>query len=164
MTNLLILKKSSIFNFCCKKNLKWMNDIEVTKYLSVRSKTTILSSSLYFFKETFKKSILLSLYFNKSHIGNCGFFNLNNDESSYELRILIGEKKFWGMGLGKKAVILMLDYLKNNSNYIHFVWLNVSVNNLAANKLYSSVGFQLSDEKYKTIDGQIQNKMKYYFK
>ncbi len=56
------------------------------------------------------------------------------------LRFMI-DKKFQGKGLGKKAMIELLDLIKIEYGNIKF-YTTVSPQNISAKKLYESVGFE----------------------
>lgn len=154
----IILKKSSVFNFISNKNIKWMNDESVTYFLGERSKINKIKSLKYFFNNK-TESILLSIYFNKEYIGNCGFFSIQEDLRCAELRIVIGEKKYWGKGLGEIIISKMLFVAKTKN--LNSVWLCVSQNNKRALKLYEKCGFEIDNINYKIINNHPQIKMKF---
>jgi len=60
-------------------------------------------------------------------------------KSKAELQIVIGEKEYWGRGIGKKAIALVLANAKK-LNYKE-IYVEARPENLRARKLYKSVGF-----------------------
>jgi len=60
-------------------------------------------------------------------------------KSKAELQIVIGEKEYWGKGIGKKAIELVLENGKNLS--YKEIYVEVRPENLRARKLYKSAGF-----------------------
>jgi diamine N-acetyltransferase len=79
-----------------------------------------------------------------------GFINIFDFDESYsdaELGIIIGNTKYWGQGIGKKSLRIVLDYL---FNVLGFEKIHVETGdaNLPAKKLFSSLGFKKSGEYY----------------
>ena len=150
------LKSATIWHYVSKKNIKWMNDDDVNKYLKLRGSYNLIQSIIYFFKHR-KKCILLAIYFDNEYIGNCGLFNIKDGLA--ELRISIGEKKLWGNGLGSETLKKMI-YIANNYG-LEELWLNVNPHNVRATKLYQNFGFKLTEDKDHFIDGKLQHKMSF---
>ena len=148
------LKSANIFNYVSKKNIKWMNDPDVNEYLTSKGDFTIIKAINYYYKNKYK-NILLAIFFRKTHIGNCGFFNINNSEA--ELRIAIGEKQFWGKGLGQIVISKMI--ICGIDSKINKIWLYVNDQNKRAISLYEKTGFRLLDDKQYSLEGVLQNKM-----
>lgn len=100
------------------------------------------------------KSIILSLLcenWNAKCIYNddilIGFFLYGIEEDTNKpmlLRYMI-DKKFQGKGLGKKAILKLLDLIKIECGSIKF-YTTVSSKNIAAENLYKSVGFEKTGE------------------
>jgi len=65
-------------------------------------------------------------------------------------RFMIDER-FQGKGYGKEALLLAVSYLKENYG-VHEIFLSFAPDNITAEKLYSSVGFQRTGE---VEDGEI---------
>lgn len=99
-----------------KEYLKWMNDYEVTKFTEQRFKKHSLSDIKNFIKEKNKSNneFLYGIFFKKNslytHIGNIKLGPINKFHKSAEISYIIGNRKFWKMGLGtlcvKKIVFL----------------------------------------------------------
>jgi RimJ/RimL family protein N-acetyltransferase len=77
---------------------------------------------------------------NEEHIGNTGFYYINWIHRRAEFWILIGERDFWGKGIGAEVVSLMQAYAFNNLN-LNKVYLNVGKDNKEAIDLYRKCGF-----------------------
>jgi RimJ/RimL family protein N-acetyltransferase len=73
-------------------------------------------------------------------IGIIGLANMDEKNASAEMRLVIGEVKEWGKGMGEEAVRLLLDYAFNSRN-IHRIWLRVAEYNERAIRLYDKCGF-----------------------
>jgi RimJ/RimL family protein N-acetyltransferase len=74
------------------------------------------------------------------HIGSCGFFNFNLQARNAELGILIGNKDFWGRGLGTETMCVLLEYAFQTLN-LHRVYLRVYQSNTRAGHIYRKLGF-----------------------
>jgi RimJ/RimL family protein N-acetyltransferase len=57
-----------------------------------------------------------------------------------ETQIVIGNKKFRGLGYGPKSIMLMINELSHKG--IEKIYLNVRPENIRAIKAYQSVGFK----------------------
>ncbi|MDR2067433.1 MAG: GNAT family N-acetyltransferase [Holosporaceae bacterium] len=74
------------------------------------------------------------------HVGNCGFKYVNSSTLSAEIWIYIGESNFRNLGLGRNAVLILLNLGKELLN-LQKVIVHVADFNEVAIKLYKSVGF-----------------------
>lgn len=68
-------------------------------------------------------------------------YGIEEDTSKPMLLRFMIDKKFQGKGLGKKAMIELLDLIKIEYGNIKF-YTTVSPQNISAKKLYESVGFE----------------------
>jgi RimJ/RimL family protein N-acetyltransferase len=73
-------------------------------------------------------------------IGQCALFDINTTSRTAQLGITIGDKSYWGRGLGREAVGLLLDYAFSYHNYRR-VWLWVHGDNERAIRAYRACGF-----------------------
>lgn len=133
------LTKANLFHFISNKNIFWMNDRDIVKNLTFRGNFTRFKGLQYFLSN--RQNILLAIYVNKIHVGNCGFYNILNNSS--EFRIVFGEKRLWGKGLSK--LMLKKALLIAKSYNIKTVNLEVFENNTPAIRLYESCGFKFVD-------------------
>lgn len=74
------------------------------------------------------------------HIGNIKLDNFDWISHTCELGVLIGEKDFWGKGIGTEACTLAIQYAFNILN-IRKVLLAVYATNIGAIKVYEKLGF-----------------------
>ena len=75
-----------------------------------------------------------------------GHISLSKRQNNwYETRIVIGEKKYWGVGYGSKAINLLVHKAKNLD--ISKIYLEVRQTNIRAIRAYTRSGFK----KVKTI-------------
>jgi len=120
----------------------WLNDPEVNKYLETREATIEdvkkyikerIDSANCFFMGIFDKK-------NDKHIGNIKLEPIDWDKKSGITGILIGDKDYWGKGIGTEATKLMVDYGFNELG-LKEIELGVISENKAAIKVYENVGF-----------------------
>ena len=106
-----VIKKKIIH----KNNLKWLNDPKVRYYSAVKKKHTLKSQKEFMkIKLNDKSVILFKIIFNGLYIGNLEISKINNFHKHCEISYLIGEKKFWRMGIGTKVIRFAIKYAKNN--------------------------------------------------
>ena len=72
-------------------------------------------------------------------------------KSIYNIWRFMIDERFQGKGYGKQALLLAIKYLKEKYN-VHEIFLSFEPNNIIAEKLYKSVGFQRTGE---IEDGEI---------
>lgn len=77
---------------------------------------------------------------NDLHIGNIKVDNFDWVSRTCELGVLLGDRTYWGKGIGTEVMQLTLHYAFEQLN-IRKVMLAVYANNPAAIKLYEKVGF-----------------------
>ena len=80
-------------------------------------------------------------------IGVCGIKNLTNEDCEYWG--YVGDKSFWGRGIGKQLISKMEEIARNYG--LKSVWLKVSQTNVRARNLYSKMSHIL----YKTDKGML---------
>ncbi len=78
--------------------------------------------------------------FEKQHIGNCMFYDVNRWDKSCEFGIMIGNKAFWNGGYGSDATIGMLYYIFKETE-IENVYLHTLASNIRAQKAFTKAGF-----------------------
>ena len=121
---------------------EWMNDMEVTDYLSILPQNI----SLYLENELLPNLIKSHNYAiidlnTETLLGNFGLMKIDQIHRTAELGIFIGNKDYWSKGYGEDAILLMLKYAFNCLN-IRNVMLQVFSFNERAVKCYKKVGFK----------------------
>jgi [ribosomal protein S5]-alanine N-acetyltransferase len=125
--------------------LSWLNDEETTKGLA----SGVFPSSIEDLKKFVegvignKNVVMFAICDNETnvHIGNIKLDNFDWVSRTCELGVLIGNKNYWGKGIGSEVCGLTLTYAFTDLN-IRKVSLAVYENNPAAIKLYEKLGFQ----------------------
>jgi len=92
----------------------WLNDPAVNQYLEIRHSAHTMQSCLDFVRNTNADpySRLFGVFSkeNHRHIGNAKIGFIKTQYSSGELSLIIGNKDFWGRGLGTEIVRAMTLY------------------------------------------------------
>ena len=127
------------------RNTYWINDREVTQFLSLRYQTSLLAEEGWMRERASKPLSYESPFFaidtkDGVHIGNINLFNVRPEERSAELGIMIGEKTCWSRGYGSDALTTLLRYAFSQLN-LHRVELLVYDFNARARATYRKCGF-----------------------
>jgi RimJ/RimL family protein N-acetyltransferase len=126
--------------------LSWLNDHEVTRYLETGVfPATQQDLEKYYESITGTSNQVLLAIVDKAsnaHIGNIKLGPINWIHRRSLLGILIGDKSFWGKGVGLEAMRLMVEYGFCRLN-LHRIYLAVFAENEAGVRLYEKVGFKV---------------------
>lgn len=124
----------------------WLNDPEVTKYLETGTFPTTLQDLERFYAEVTgsKHQVIFAIVDTKSgqHIGNVKLGPIHWIHRSATFGILIGDKKFWGQGLGLEATRLAVEYGFERLN-LRRIDLGVFADHDSALGCYEQVGFKV---------------------
>jgi len=121
----------------------WRNNPLIWKYTSFKAEKFISEEiEVEWLKNTLAKPndyrFAICLKKNSQYIGNVQLTNVLSNTAEFHL--FIGETSFWGMGIGKQATALMLNF---GFNYLalNSIILEVHKENLAAQSVYKKIGF-----------------------
>lgn len=124
---------------------KWKNDYEVFKYLgggympiSIDQQSKWMDGMIDNTGNNKRFSILNE---DRDFIGIIGLYSINWIHRTSEFGIYIGEKNQWGKGYAKESMKLILEFGFKALN-LRKVKLDVVVDNIAAIKMYKSLGFR----------------------
>jgi RimJ/RimL family protein N-acetyltransferase len=127
--------------------VRWLNDREVTQFLLINSPLSKAMEEKWFEKQAETppsegQVFAIETLVNDQwvHIGNCGLHNIEPVNHCAEFGIFIGEKEYWGQGLGTEATRLVLKHGFEDLN-LHSIYLNVYSTNPRAKKAYEAAGF-----------------------
>lgn len=74
------------------------------------------------------------------HIGNCSYFNLDEDKKEAEMGIMIGDRAYWNRGYGADTIITSLNYFFSRAE-LKRVHLKTLLWNIRAQKCFHKCGF-----------------------
>lgn len=77
---------------------------------------------------------------NGKHIGNCMYYDIDEDKRQAELGILIGDRQYWGKGYGTDAVNTLVSYIFRETN-IERIYLSTLEWNVRAQLCFQKCGF-----------------------
>lgn len=124
---------------------KWMLDSEVTQHLNVPDKYppfTIeetekwIDSCINKSNGYIQKAIIVS----NIHVGWIDLKNFDHVNKNAELGVAIGNKEYWGKGVGTEAIKQMLRFGFEELDLIK-IWLRVDSDNVKAISSYNKIGF-----------------------
>lgn len=131
---------------------KWMNDIEVLKYLAQFPKKHTEETAKAFLEKSIKdlNSHYYGIYLNNGKlIGSTDLTEVDGVHRTASLGIVIGEKEYWGKGYGTEAITLLVDYGFNVLN-LNNIFLSLYDFNKRAYKCYEKVGFKIIGKRRKS--------------
>ncbi|MCD6101589.1 MAG: GNAT family N-acetyltransferase [Candidatus Cloacimonetes bacterium] len=127
-----------------EKYTEWLNDLEVSKYLSLSREQITLQKEKEILEDMSKtRAQVFGIIDKKTDnlIGNCSLFSINHPNKRAEFGIFIGDKRYWNKGYGTEATKLILDYGFNILN-LNSIMLEVYSFNKRAIKSYEKIGFK----------------------
>ncbi|MGN0002929.1 MAG: GNAT family N-acetyltransferase [Sphingobacterium composti] len=138
-----------------RKSFKWRNDAEIWTYTGfVPTQEITLDIEEKWLTNVLKnendKRFAICLSSNDEYIGNVQLRNIIDNTAEFEL--FIGEKQYWGKGIGFEATRQMLQIAFNNLN-LQSVYLYVHPQNIIGIRCYYRAGFKFisEDEKIKMV-------------
>ena len=129
-----------------KKFCIWVNDPDVTRYLSLYLPMSTVDEENWFERMTKRdqseKTLVIEMRDGDGWkmIGNCGVFDIDPVNRSGELGIMLGEKDEWNKGYGTEAMLLLVRHCFETLN-LNRAYLRVYAENLRAKRSYEKAGF-----------------------
>ncbi|MFZ2726473.1 MAG: GNAT family N-acetyltransferase [Methylococcaceae bacterium] len=125
-----------------KLSWKWLNDEEI-KQLTMTPNFTKEQQVEFFNSLARRKDYLIyGISFNNNKIGACGLKNIDNEQAEYWG--YIGEKEYWGQGIGKRILEIMIK--KTLDMQLKYIFLKVKFDNTRAINLYKKTGFVIKED------------------
>lgn len=129
--------------------LSWLNDPEVTGYMTTGlfPQTKKMLRQFYESASADKNAAYFAIIDKETdkHIGNTQLYKIDWRNRRCEFGILIGDRDYWGKGICKEALQLLVNYAFTKLN-LRKMCINVVKENAGAVKCYTSVGFKLEGE------------------
>lgn len=121
-----------------EKSWSWLNDPEIKEKTNTPDFSKKQQLEWYKNIKSQKDYLVWGVMFDNNPIGVCGLKNISDNDCEYWG--YIGEKRYWGKGIGSEIIQLMINKaVELNLNY---VWLKVKEENIPALKLYEKFGFR----------------------
>ncbi len=152
--------------------VKWYNDPQVNKTLILNEDLELAKSLEWFDKaknDDSRQDFIIETK-DGEPIGLTGLLGIDRVHGTAECFCVIGEKRFWGKGIGTQVHSLLIQWAFDELN-LHKIWALIYTNNPAIIKIIEKLGFKiegtLREEKYisgKRIDlfriGVLRNEFK----
>jgi len=126
------------------KTVEWVNDEELKTLIDRSPEPVTLDECYRWYDEIVsdetKIMFALETIEGKSHVGNCGLFEIHKRSKKAKLWVYIGVKSLWRQGMGRDVLAQLIDYGFNKLN-LNRLYLYVVKNNIRAQKFYESAGF-----------------------
>ncbi|MEI6288371.1 MAG: GNAT family protein [bacterium] len=125
-----------------KQYLTWLNDYEVTKYISSKSDLTLDQEKEFLKNKKIDNEVYWSVYTKSGkHIGSTGLHNYSPTHKRTSWGIMIGDKSEWNKGYGTDILRTVMAYAFNKLKLNRFE-LEVFHKNIAGLKCYAKCGFK----------------------
>ncbi len=122
----------------------WFNDPEVCAWNSHHRFPNYDEDMRAYYESTIRShnNLILAICDKKTdrHIGNASLQGIDHLDRSAEFAILIGEKAFWGKGVGKEVATLIITHGFHQLN-LHRIYCGTAENNMGMQQLAISIGF-----------------------
>jgi len=124
--------------------LRWMNDLEVTKYLEsrfhqhsmqdIKDYVNLIKNS----HDNFLYGVFLKS--NERHIGNIKLGPISTIHRHAEIGLMIGEKDCWGLGYATEAIKILVSYAFSTQR-LNKLTAGCYATNIGSKKAFESAGF-----------------------
>lgn len=147
-----------------ERYLSWLNDPEVTRYTETGIFPATAEDLENYYRSITgsKNDVMLAVADKKSgqHIGNVKLGPIRWIHRVATFGILIGEKEFWGKGVGLEATRLMVEYGFYRLN-LHRIDLGVFAEHEAAVNCYEKAGFKVEGRLRQDLflDGEYKDRL-----
>lgn len=124
--------------------VRWYNDPEVNKTLILNEELVLEKSQEWFDKADCDDSRRDFIIETKSGepVGLIGLVGIDRLHETAECFCVIGQKEFWGKGIGTEAHSLLIQWAFDELN-LHKIWAVVYTNNAAVLKIIEKLGFKV---------------------
>jgi len=78
------------------------------------------------------------------HIGNCGYYGIDETKGEAELGIMIGNRKYWDKNYGTEAVSTLVNYIFSRTK-LNRIYLKTLESNGRAQRCFQKCGFTTYD-------------------
>jgi len=122
--------------------VEWMKDHEVTKYITARNLNFEDVKAYITEKKNARDCLFFGIFDNETnmHLGNIKLEPIDGKKAT--IGLLIGNKNYWGKGIGQEAMSLALDYAFAMLGICELN-LGVASEHLTAIRLYEKLGFRI---------------------
>lgn len=136
----------------------WRNDPEVAQYDQSGFLRPMSFEEVEEWSQILVNGMTYTVLADDKPIGTVAFMNLDQRNRHAELAIVIGDKNYWGQGLGPQLMKQQLEWGFNGLN-LNRLYLHVFAFNERTQKLYKKMGFKHEGTKREMLfrDGKYQD-------
>ncbi|MCL2105878.1 MAG: GNAT family N-acetyltransferase [Oscillospiraceae bacterium] len=131
---------------------KWINDPEVSTWLSLHSQLISLSRERKILEELSETGCCFAIILKEGDrlLGNISLMNFHHTNRTAEMGVFLGEADDRSLGYGEEAIRLVLAYGFKTLN-LHNIMLHVNADNARAIACYKKCGFVESGHRREAI-------------
>lgn len=122
-----------------ERYLAWLRDPEVTRFLE-HAKPCSYGELLRYWKARDEDSIFKGIYVDGEYVGNIKAGPVDARHLHADIGIMIGEKQYWGKGVGTEAIELMVKHCYFEG--LHMVTAGIIDGNVGSVKAFLKAGFK----------------------
>jgi len=126
---------------------KWLSDPEIKRLTNTPSFSKESQIEWYNSIQSKTDYLIWGLEYQNNPIGVCGLKKITLEDCEYWG--YIGEKEYWGKGIGKTMMNILEEKAKKLN--LHSIWLQVLKENARAIALYEKSGYKIENEEGKLI-------------
>ena len=147
-----------------ERYLGWLNDPQVTRYMETGTFPSTRQDLEDFYQSASnsKNQVVLAVADSRTdlHIGNVKLGPIHWIHRRATFGILIGDKKYWGKGVGQEATRLTVEYGFNRLN-LHRIDLGVFAEHESGVHCYEKVGFKVEGRFRQDlfVDGEYKDRL-----
>ena len=143
-----------------RRYCQWLNDPQVNQYLETKVATITGLKKYIKAKNKDPNCLFLGIFSKKNnqHIGNIKLEPLDFKKKKAFLGVLIGDKNYWGKGIGTEATKLIVDYCfyKLNLNKAEAAMI---AENIGSFKIHEKLGFKVDKIENNIISMSVNSKL-----
>ncbi|HRX03961.1 MAG TPA: GNAT family protein [Anaerolineae bacterium] len=122
--------------------VQYLNDPDVLTYFGQLAPFTLQDEEEWYERMRHDNNVVnFAIEVDGRYVGGCGLINLDHVHRRAEIGIFVGDKTYWGRGIGSEAMRLVIDYGFDYLN-LHRIYLRVFAENARAIHVYEGLGFQ----------------------
>ena len=144
------------------KYVKWLNDFNITKYLTLYNSLISMQGEKEFLEKMSKEEFVLAIVRKSDDelIGNIGLHSIDYKNGKATLGIFICDEENLSHGYGSEAIKLIVNYAFNILR-LHNINLTVFDDNIRAQKAYIKSGFKECGRRHEVLyrDGKYHDEI-----
>jgi RimJ/RimL family protein N-acetyltransferase len=131
----------------------WLNDPEVNQYLATKHATVEELRNYIRKKYEDHRTLFFGIFLHDggTHVGTIKLDEINFNEKTATIAIMIGDKRQWGKGLATEALQILISYAFEELD-LNEIKLGVIGQNNAAIRVYERLGFYATKREFQAVN------------